>query len=76
MKLYTKPYCPLCDLVREGIEQVNLEFTEVNIEEDSRLLELYRNDIPVVEFHGKKWFYRQRDEMSLELWLAQLKDES
>jgi glutaredoxin len=72
LKLYTMPYCPLCEDIRTGIEQCGFDYQEIDISENEVLLNLYKNDIPVVEFKAKKWFYRDRNEIPFQQWLKNL----
>jgi len=52
--MYYKPECWLCDTVEEMLnglsERHHLEIKKVDISEDDALYELYRFDIPVLEF--------------------------
>lgn len=54
IKLYFKPGCWLCDgaedLINGYREQYGIELTKINIEESEELYDLYRYDIPVIEF--------------------------
>ncbi len=58
--LYTRPGCHLCDEAKEAMLAARCadEYTldEVNIESDPRLLNAYRNDIPVVFINGIEAF--------------------
>ncbi|MCK4911315.1 MAG: glutaredoxin family protein [Thermodesulfovibrionales bacterium] len=54
IKLYTKPGCWLCDaadeMLRGQLEKYPIEVERVDITTDDELYELYRFDIPVIEF--------------------------
>jgi len=73
LKLYTTPYCPLCDEIREVLDHTHFEWKEVNILHDENLMALYKNEIPVVESNGEKWFYRDRNLISIKDWLEKIK---
>lgn len=51
---YYKPECWFCDLAEEVlngfIDRYNLKINKVDITKDDELYELYRFDIPVLEF--------------------------
>ncbi|MCX8030655.1 MAG: glutaredoxin family protein [Thermodesulfovibrionales bacterium] len=51
---YHKPECWLCDLVQEMLngleEKYSLYIKKIDITTDNELYELYRHDIPVLEF--------------------------
>jgi hypothetical protein len=51
---YYKPQCWICDAIEEMLnglkERHNLVIRKVDISEDEELYELYRFDIPVLEF--------------------------
>ncbi len=51
---YNRPGCWLCDKAEEMInglqERYAINITRINIDDDDELYELYRYDIPVVEF--------------------------
>lgn len=59
LKLYSQPFCPFCDLMKDMLNEVNIKFHEINIKEDSEALtfikemghktvpQLYYNDIHV-----------------------------
>lgn len=54
IKLYYKPGCWLCDMAQDMIngykERYGIELEMINIEDDDALYDLYRFDIPVLEF--------------------------
>ena len=58
--IYTRPDCHLCDQAKQAIRAAQCpdEYTleEVNIETDSRLLESYKYDIPVITINGVEAF--------------------
>jgi glutaredoxin len=56
--LYTRPGCHLCDQAREAIEGLRgelppFELSEIDIDEDERLLARYLERIPVVAVAGE-----------------------
>jgi glutaredoxin len=52
--LYGKPDCPLCEKARAVVVSCGFVVSEVNIEEDEELFELYRHEIPVLALDGKE----------------------
>ena len=58
--LYTRPGCHLCEDARGAIESAgcadSFTLTEVNIETGPVLLDLYKNDIPVITIDGAQAF--------------------
>jgi glutaredoxin len=58
--LYTRPGCHLCDEAKEAMAAANCAteyiLEELNIENDPRLLHLYRHDIPIVMINGAEAF--------------------
>jgi glutaredoxin len=58
--VYSKPGCCLCDEVKAQLmklrETARFDWREVNILEDSRALEQFREEIPVVFINGHKAF--------------------
>lgn len=54
LTLYSKKNCWLCDMAEEMIngiiEKYDIKITKVAIDSDEELYEMYRYDIPVVEF--------------------------
>jgi glutaredoxin len=56
--IYSKPDCHLCDLAKEVVERCRqkVDFTVevIDISPNPQLLELYRNDIPVILLDGKE----------------------
>jgi glutaredoxin len=67
--LYTQPNCPLCTVVSESLFEYGINWIEVNILDDQVIFERYRNDIPVLCYHGNIWYYRDRDKIRLTRWL-------
>lgn len=63
IKFYHKPECWFCDQVEEmlnGIkEKYNLKLEKIDITMDEQLYELYRYDIPVLEFEDGSILYRR-----------------
>jgi glutaredoxin len=58
--LYSKPSCPLCDMMKDEIRKANCAslytLEEVNIESDAELLTRYSYDIPVLLIDGVEAF--------------------
>ena len=56
--LYTRANCPLCEKAKAAIQAsgVQVELTEVDIDQDPALRELYTNDVPVIHVDGKEAF--------------------
>lgn len=54
LKLYTKPGCWLCDTAEDTLRglalRYSLEVERVDITTDDEIYDLYRFDIPVIEF--------------------------
>ena len=46
--LYSRAGCSLCAKAKTVLEKAGLEFTEVSIEGDAKLEELYQYEIPVL----------------------------
>lgn len=64
--LYSKPGCCLCEKVKDQLTdlQQQQQFTlhEVNILEDSKIYQSFKDEIPVVFINGKKAFTYRLDE--------------
>jgi glutaredoxin len=58
--VYSKPDCCLCDEVKAQLAKlkraVNFDLLEVNILDDPRAYEQFKEEIPVVFVNGKKAF--------------------
>ncbi|MGB7921771.1 MAG: glutaredoxin family protein [Pyrinomonadaceae bacterium] len=58
--LYTRPGCHLCDEAKQEMRSAGCAdrytLEEINIDTDPALLELYRNEIPVITINGTKAF--------------------
>jgi glutaredoxin len=58
--IYSRPDCHLCHEAEEAIRHSScspeVEIEMVNIDEDPRLQELYKDDVPVVFINGVKVF--------------------
>lgn len=58
VKLYSRPRCHLCENARQILEELqqNWNFTieEINIDDDSELVEKYGITIPVIELDGEE----------------------
>ena len=63
--LYTRPGCHLCEDARQAMAAADCSdsytLTEVNIETGPVLLDLYKNDIPVVTIDGAQVFKHRVD---------------
>jgi len=63
--IYSKPGCHLCGQVKSELAKLRgrypFQLREVNIEENSDLLEEYKEKIPVVFVNGRKAFEYRRD---------------
>jgi glutaredoxin len=61
IRFYFKPSCWFCDQVEEMLNGIstkyNLQIERVDITKDEKLYELYRFDIPVVEFEDGTVLY-------------------
>jgi glutaredoxin len=72
--LYGKPDCPLCDEMKDVIEQVRREipFTVeiVDVERDAALVAAYGDDVPVLFVDGRKAFKHRVDATALRRRLA------
>jgi glutaredoxin len=57
VKLYSRPACPLCELMKDEIARarpaVAYELVEVNIDSDPVLVERFGRSIPVLEIAGR-----------------------
>ena len=69
LKFYTKPDCPLCDEVRDLLNESGVDWEEINILESADLRVRFRNEIPVLQSGEKTWFYRNHDNVPLTRWL-------
>ncbi|KIY23751.1 glutaredoxin family protein [Mesobacillus subterraneus] len=58
VKLYSRPRCHLCENAHQILEELqqNWNFTieEINIDDDSELVEKYGITIPVIELDGEE----------------------
>ncbi|MDQ0413385.1 glutaredoxin family protein [Mesobacillus stamsii] len=58
VKLYSRPRCHLCENARQILEELqqNWNFTieEINIDDDSELVEKYGITIPVIKLDGEE----------------------
>jgi 4a-hydroxytetrahydrobiopterin dehydratase len=61
--LYTRSNCPLCEKAKAAIEAsgVAVQLTEVDIDQDPALRELYTDDVPVIHVDGKEAFRHSID---------------
>jgi glutaredoxin len=64
--VYSKPGCCLCDEVKAQLARLRkttrFDWREVNILEDSKALEQFKEEIPVVFINGRKAFKFHLDE--------------
>ncbi len=64
--VYSKPDCHLCDEVKEQLSRLQAsypyELREVNILNDARSFDKFKEEIPVVFINGKKAFKYRLDE--------------
>jgi glutaredoxin len=67
--IYSKADCPLCDKAKDVIVSVQDEFGfeihEIDITQDSRLFEQYKESIPVIFIDGRKAFKYRVDPKEL-----------
>ena len=63
--IYSKPDCHLCDNAKAILKKMNLDFVEINIEEDPDAYEKYKWEIPVIFVDGKKLFKGRVEEEKL-----------
>lgn len=68
---YTKPECPLCDDIREILNESDFNWDEVNILENPECVQRYGHEIPVLKKEERFWFYRDRDRIPLKEWLSE-----
>jgi len=70
VEIYSKPDCPLCEEAKQVVRQVQsripFQLIETNIEEDPKLLEAFRYEIPVIFIDGRKAFKHRVGEEALE----------
>ena len=61
--LYTKPVCGLCDKMKAVMNDAGCDelytLEEVDIEQDARLFEAYRYEIPVLCINGVEAFHHR-----------------
>ena len=64
--VYSKPGCCLCDEVKAQLARLrrsaNFDLREVNILDDRKAFEQFKEEIPVVFMNGKKAFKYHLDE--------------
>lgn len=69
LRIYSKPDCHLCEVAKEVIQRAAkkypLAIEIVNILDDPRAFDLYRNDIPVGFLEDRKLFKHRIDEKTL-----------
>lgn len=61
--LYTRANCPLCEKAKAAIRAsgVEVELSEVDIDQDPALRALYTDDVPVIHVDGKEAFRHSID---------------
>jgi 4a-hydroxytetrahydrobiopterin dehydratase len=61
--LYTRANCPLCDKAKAAIRAsgVDVELTEVDIDQEDALRARYTDDVPVIHVEGKEAFRHSVD---------------
>ena len=61
--LYTRANCPLCEKAKAAIHSsgIEVDLTEVDIDQDPALRELYTDDVPVILVDGKEAFRHSID---------------
>lgn len=71
--LYTRANCPLCEKARAAIDAsgVPVQLTEVDIDRDPALRELYTNDVPVIHVDGKEAFRHSVDPAAFAAYVSQ-----
>ena len=70
--VYSRPGCHLCEDAVAMLAGYGLRASEVNIDEDPRLLAEYHTCVPVVEIDGKVRFRGRVDRVLLDRLLTQL----
>lgn len=55
--VYSQPNCPHCDRVKNQLESLELDYTEINVRRDAKALDKITQDwgysqVPVVEYDG------------------------
>lgn len=57
--LYTKSFCPACKSTKDLLQKLNVEFVEINIEEDPKILDFLKSQnfssAPVVFTNDDSW---------------------
>lgn len=86
LTLFTKPGCHLCEEAKSVVDSViqgfasthdaEVSLTEVNILEDTQLIEKYAEEIPVLQIDGKTHAYWRIDKERLESALLLAGEES
>ncbi len=74
--IFSKPDCCLCDEAKTNLlavrEDVPFVLEEVDVSQDSRLLDEYGQEIPVIFIEGRKAFKFRVDPKALKRKLARL----
>jgi glutaredoxin len=74
--IYSKPDCHLCDDAKAILKKLNLDFQEINIENDAEAYEKYKWEIPVIFVDDVKLFKGIVDEVKLRKALKARADEA
>jgi glutaredoxin len=74
--IYSKPDCHLCDDAKTILKKLNLDFEEINIENDAEAYEKYKWEIPVIFVDDVKLFKGIVDEVKLRKALKARADEA
>ncbi len=79
LKIYTTSWCPDCHMAKRVLEEKNIEFDEIDIEDNPEAVETIitargKRVVPTLEYNGKfidgNHFERNRFEQELEELLA------
>ncbi len=69
VEIYGKKDCPLCDeakaVLARARERVPFDLVEVDVEQDPKLLDQFRDDVPVIFVDGRRAFKHHVDEKAL-----------
>jgi len=64
--VYSKPDCCLCDQVKQQLRRLEIEnqfsLREIDILEDAKAFDRFKDQVPVVYINGRKVFKYQLDE--------------
>lgn len=70
--LYSRRNCSLCDKAKEAIRQsgVDVDLSEIDIDDDPELQRRYTNDVPVVLIDGMVAFQHRVDPLAFAMYVA------